>query len=41
MGKKELAELKAAYKSGTLKFNPKELATSILEDGDIKRGLTK
>ena len=35
--KKELAKLKAAYKSGELKFDSKEVAKSLLND--CKRGL--
>ena len=35
--KKDLAKLKAAYKSGKLKFDSKEVAKSILND--CKRGL--
>ena len=35
--KKELARLKAAYKSGKLKFDSKEVAKSVLND--FKRGL--
>ena len=35
--KKELASLKAAYKKGKLKFDPKEVAKSILND--CKHGL--
>ena len=35
--KAELAKLKAAYKSGKLKFDSKEVAKSILND--FKRGL--
>ena len=39
--KKELVELKAAYKSGKLKFDAKKVAESILEEEHIKRGLTR
>ena len=35
--KKELAKLKADYKSGKLKFDSKEIAKSLLND--FKRGL--
>ena len=37
--KKELAQLKAAYKAGTLKFDSKEIAESILEN--FRRGFRK
>ena len=30
--KEELKKLKAAYKAGTLKFNPEDIAKSILKD---------
>ena len=39
ISKKDIEQLKAAYKSGKLKFNSKEIAESILED--FKRGLKK
>ena len=32
MSKKELAELKNAYKSGKLKFDSKDIADSVLRD---------
>lgn len=38
---KEIAQLKAAYKNGSLKFDSKDIAGAILEDKDIRRGLTK
>lgn len=37
--KKDIEQLKAAYKSGKLKFNSKEIAESILKD--FRRGLSK
>ncbi|MBI3591164.1 MAG: hypothetical protein HY094_07320 [Candidatus Melainabacteria bacterium] len=40
-GKKELAQLKAAYKKGHLKFNSKKIAEAIWKDKNIKKGLTK
>ena len=36
---KDLAEIKAAYKSGKLKFNSKRVAESILKE--FKPGLTR
>ena len=39
ISKKDIEQLKAAYKSGKLKFNSEEIAESILED--FKRGLKK
>ena len=37
--KKELSQIKAAYKKGRLKFNSKEVAKTILRD--LKHGLTR
>lgn len=39
ISKKEFDQLKAAYKSGKLKFDSKEVTESILKD--FKNGLTK
>ena len=39
LSKKELAKLKTAYKNGTLKFDPREIAEAILEEH--KKGITK
>ena len=39
ISKKDIEQLKAAYKSGKLKFNSKEIAESILKD--FRRGLSK
>ena len=39
--KKELNELKEAYKKGELHFNPKEIARAMLQDEGVRRGLTK
>ena len=39
--KKELNELKEAYKKGKLHFNSKEIARAMLMDEGVRRGLTK
>lgn len=36
-----IEELKTAYKSKQLRFDSEEIAKAILEDKDIRRGLTK
>ena len=41
LSKKELNELKEAYKKGKLHFNSKEIARTMLEDKDIRHGLTR
>ena len=41
ISKRELAQLKTLHKSGTLKFDSKGVAKAILEDKDIRHGLTK
>lgn len=41
IGKKELTQLRTSYRTGKLKFDSKEIAKAILEDKDIRQGLTK
>lgn len=38
--KKELAEIKALYKSGNLKFDSREIAETILKDKNLKNWFT-
>lgn len=41
LSKKELNELKEAYKSNELKFDSSKVAKAILEDKEVRKGILK